>query len=49
MVGRIVLCERGEIGRIDKSEAVARADGVGMVLVNVAAGNVAPDFHSVKS
>ncbi|WP_085873153.1 MULTISPECIES: S8 family serine peptidase [unclassified Nocardioides] len=47
--GRIVLCDRGEIGRVDKSAAVARADGVGMVLVNVAPGNLAADFHSVPT
>lgn len=47
--GRVVLCERGEIGRVDKSAAVALADGVGMVLVNVAPGNVVADFHSVPT
>ena len=42
--GRIVVCERGGIGRVDKSEAVHQADGVGMVLANVAArqGRVRP-------
>jgi minor extracellular serine protease Vpr len=47
--GRIVLCDRGEIGRVDKSAAVAQADGVGMVLVNVGRGNLAADFHSVPT
>ncbi len=47
--GRIVLCERGDIGRVDKSEAVRRADGVGMVLVNVAAGPVDSDLHAVPT
>ena len=45
----IVLCERGSIGRVDKSAAVARADGVGMVLVNVRRGPVQADFHSVPT
>jgi subtilisin family serine protease len=47
--GRIVVCERGEIGRIDKSAAVKQADGIGMVLTNVAPGNVMADFHSVPT
>ena len=49
VAGRIVLCERGDIGRVDKSAAVAQADGVGMVLANVAPGNVVADFHSVPT
>jgi hypothetical protein len=47
--GRIVVCERGRIGRVDKSEAVARADGVGMVLVNTSRGHATADFHSVPT
>ena len=46
---RIVVCERGGIGRIDKSLAVAQARGRGMVLVNVRPGAVATDFHSVPT
>ena len=46
---RVVLCERGAIGRLDKSAAVARADGVGMVLVNVAPGALAHDLHAVPT
>jgi hypothetical protein len=49
VAGRVVLCERGLIGRVDKSAAVALADGVGMVLVNVAPGNLVADFHSVPT
>lgn len=49
VAGRIVVCARGGIGRIDKSEAVAQARGRGMVLVNVRPGAVATDFHSVPS
>ena len=40
--GRVVVCERGRIGRVDKSKAVRRADGVGMVLVNTAAARCRP-------
>ena len=44
---RIVLCERGTVGRVDKSRAVSLADGVGMVLVNDTRGSLDEDFHSV--
>ncbi len=47
--GHIVICDRGEIGRVDKSAAVAQADGVGMVLTNVGPGSLAADFHSVPT
>ena len=48
-VGAIVLCERGAIGRVAKSDAVRRADGVGMVLANVRRGSVEADLHSVPT
>ena len=41
-------CVRGGIGRVDKSEAVARADGVAMVLVNDRPGGVVDDFHASR-
>ena len=47
--GRIVVCRRGGVGRIDKSATVARAGGVGMVLVNVRRAPVSADFHSVPT
>lgn len=46
---RGVVCLRGGVGRIDKSEAVAQADGVAMVLVNDRPGGVTDDFHSVPT
>lgn len=49
VAGAIVLCDRGEVGRVDKSAAVRQADGVGMVLVNVAPGSVDADLHSVPT
>lgn len=49
VAGRLVLCERGGIGRVDKSLAVRQADGAGMVLVNVRRGSVDADFHSVPT
>lgn len=49
VAGRIVVCERGGIARLDKSEVVAQADGRGMVLVNVSRGGLSADFHSVPT
>ncbi len=49
VAGRIVVCQRGGIGRIDKSEAVAQAGGRAMVLVNLRPGSVSADFHSVPT
>jgi subtilase family protein/fibronectin type III domain protein/PA domain-containing protein/pre-peptidase len=48
--GKIVLCDRGSNARVDKSLAVKMANGLGMVLVNVAPTiGVAADFHFVPS
>jgi minor extracellular serine protease Vpr len=44
-----VVCERGRVGRVDKSAAVLRADGVGMVLLNTTGGQVSADFHRVPT
>ncbi|SFB15322.1 Peptidase inhibitor I9 [Nocardioides alpinus] len=49
VAGRIVVCRRGGIGRIDKSEAVSQAGGRAMVLVNLRPGAVSADFHSVPT
>jgi len=46
---RIVLCERGIVGRVDKSRAVELADGVGMVLANARGADVHADFHAVPT
>ncbi|CUR61189.1 putative Cucumisin [metagenome] len=46
---RIVVCRRGGIGRIDKSEAVAQAGGRAMVLLNRTPGAVTADFHAVPT
>jgi minor extracellular serine protease Vpr len=46
---RVVVCRRGGIGRIDKSDAVARAGGRAMVLVNRRPGAVSADFHAVPT
>ncbi|QZY28657.1 S8 family serine peptidase [Nocardioides coralli] len=47
--GRVVVCERGVVGRVAKSAAVDLAGGVGMVLVNVRRGELAHDLHAVPT
>lgn len=48
--GKIVLCERGVIGRAEKSFAVAEAGGVGMVMFNTTNDdNLYTDPHVVPS
>ena len=46
---RVVVCDRGGIGRVDKSAAVEQVDGVAMVLLNTRPGAVHDDFHSVPT
>ena len=41
VAGKIVLCDRGVNARVNKSLAVKEAGGIGMVLVNVAATELA--------
>ncbi len=47
--GALVVCRRGTIGRVEKSAAVARADGVGMVLTQSEDGSLTTDFHRVPT
>ncbi|MFI5955775.1 S8 family serine peptidase [Cryptosporangium sp. NPDC051539] len=47
--GRIVVCLRGGNARLDKSVEVSRAGGVGMVLANPGADDIAADAHSVPT
>ncbi|WP_286265908.1 S8 family peptidase [Thalassotalea atypica] len=49
VAGKIVVCDRGTIARVDKSLAVSMAGGSGMVLANVAPSSLNADFHSVPS
>ncbi len=49
VVDAVVVCQRGRVGRVDKSEAVALADGVAMVLVNARRGSVDADAHAVPT
>lgn len=49
--GKIVLCDRGDTARVNKSLAVKEAGGIGMVLVNIPGGadGLNADFHAVPS
>ncbi|NUT37217.1 MAG: S8 family peptidase [Hamadaea sp.] len=48
--GKIVVCTRGSNARVEKSQVVKAAGGVGMVLVNPAAApGLVGDFHSVPT
>lgn len=49
--GKIVVCDRGTNARVEKSQEVKRAGGVGMILVNVPGGatDLADDAHFVPS
>lgn len=48
---KIVLCDRGDNARVNKSLAVKEAGGLGMVLVNIPGGSdgLNADFHAVPS
>lgn len=47
--GKIVVCERGVIARVDKSAEVARVGGIGSILVNVVSGSTDLDNHTVPT
>ncbi len=49
VAGRIVVCERGVIARVDKSAEVQRAGGVGMILVNVVPSSLNADDHVIPT
>lgn len=49
VAGKIVVCDRGTNARVEKSQAVAESGGTGMILVNVTAGSLDNDFHSVPT
>jgi hypothetical protein len=46
---KIVLCERGQNARVEKSQVVADAGGIGMILVNVTEGSLDSDLHAVPT
>lgn len=47
--GQIVVCDRGVVGRTDKSLEVKRVGGAGMVLVNTSPNSVNADLHHVST
>ncbi|WP_293695823.1 S8 family serine peptidase [uncultured Agrococcus sp.] len=47
--GKIVLCDRGENDRVEKSAAAYEAGAVGMILVNVQSDSLDLDDHSIPS
>lgn len=47
--GKVVVCDRGVIARVDKSKAVKAAGGAGMVLVNTSPNSLNADLHFVPS
>jgi subtilisin family serine protease len=49
VAGKIVVCDRGGNARVDKSDAVKAAGGVGMILTNVTANTLDPDPHVVPT
>jgi subtilisin family serine protease len=49
VVGKIVICKRGVIARVDKSLAVQTAGGVGMIMYNSPNSSLNADFHFVPT
>ena len=49
VAGKIVWCQRGTYDRVAKSAEVARAGGIGMVLVNKTPNSIDSDTHSVPT
>jgi subtilisin family serine protease len=47
--GKLVVCLRGVVDRIEKSFAVREAGGVGMVLINPSPNSLNGDLHAVPS
>jgi subtilisin family serine protease len=47
--GKVVVCDRGVIARIDKGFEVKRAGGVGIVLANTSPNSINGDYHPVPA
>ncbi len=47
--GKIVVCDRGVVARIDKSFEVKNAGGIGMIMVNTSPNSLNADLHFVPS
>ncbi|WP_309123683.1 S8 family peptidase [Arthrobacter sp.] len=49
VTGKIVVCDRGVYDRVAKSAEVARAGGIGMILVNLSDSSMDTDKHAVPT
>lgn len=49
VAGNIVLCDRGEVARVDKSLEVANNGGIGMIHANVSPSSINADLHFVPT
>jgi hypothetical protein len=49
VAGKIVVCDRGTNDRVEKSQAVKNAGGLGMILTNVSPNTLNADSHSVPT
>ena len=49
VTGKIVVCDRGVNARVNKSLAVMKAGGAGMILVNTSPNSLNADFHYVPT
>lgn len=49
VAGKIVVCNRGVTSRTNKSQAVADAGGLGMILVNTSPNSLNADLHVVPT
>ena len=47
--GKIVVCDRGVNARVEKSQEVQRAGGIGMILANTSPNSLNADLHFVPS
>ncbi len=49
VAGKIVVCDRGVTARVNKSQAVKDAGGLGMILVNTSSNSLNADLHAVPT
>lgn len=49
VAGKIVLCDRGVNARVEKSQEVKNAGGLGMILANTSANSLNADIHYVPT
>jgi len=48
IAGKIVVCDRGVTGRVNKSLAVQQGGGAGMILLNTSPNSINADLHFVR-